>query len=351
MKLEEFAAAVSKETGIPLCGRDVERVVAAVIKTPDFWQIVEYSEEPLPVVAAVLRLFIEEGLAEKGREGLFPTPACLEAAAEKGIHAPGCHVCPRCEGKTVVEEAFSGALDLFRAAHRRRPPALQVFDQAFVTPRTTFARVALADARGDVRGKDILVLGDDDLVGLALAFTGLPKSVTVLEIDERIVAFEDEESSKLAPGILTARRQDLRKPLPQELVSAFDAFFCDPPETVAAFDAFIGRGTLSLKGPGRAGYFGLTSSESSFSKWKVLQEGLLSKGFVVTDLIRRFNEYVNWDYTEDMKAWEMAPVKKPPRSNWYRSAMFRVELVERHDIPNEDLTDCEIYNDRESSTV
>jgi predicted methyltransferase len=67
----------------------------------------------------------------------------------------------------VVVAAFVEALRRFDSIHGRRPPALRVFDQAYVAPETTFARIALADSHGDIRGKDIVILGDDDLRGLA----------------------------------------------------------------------------------------------------------------------------------------------------------------------------------------
>lgn len=350
-QLKDIAETVSKETGIPLCKRDIERIAAALLRTQDFWHIIEYSEEPVPVVASTLRIFEQKGIAEARTDGIFLTPEGERAFRETGIRPVVDHRCPRCKGRTVVGDAFAEALRRFDSIHGRRPPALRVFDQAYVTPGTTFARIALADSHGDIRGKDILVLGDDDLMGLGLAFTQLPNSVTVIEIDERIIDFQKEESSRAGVKMLKVIRHDLRKPLPESLIDSFDVFFCDPPETIAAFDAFIGRGALSLKGPGGAGYFGLTSAESSFAKWKILQEGLSARGFVLTDLIRRFNEYVNWDYAEDMRAWKMAPVKNPPGRNWYRSAMFRVELLRKGRIPNTDLTDSEIYKDWESSTV
>ena len=351
MKLEDLAEKISRETDIPLCGRDVERVVAALLKTPVFWHVVEHSEEPVPVVASTLRLLQEMGLVETPEDALVFTPKGRDFVAEKGICVPMNHVCQSCLGRTVVNDAFDEALGLFKSVQEKRPKPLRIFDQAFVTPETTFARIALADARGDIRGKEIVVLGDDDLVALALAITRLPKTVTILEIDERIISFQKEQARKLKIENLRIKRHDLRKPLPEDIIGKFDVFFCDPPETVAAFDAFIGRGALSLKGPGNAGYFGVTTAESSFSKWKALQESLIARGFVITDLIRRFNEYENWDYAEEMRAWEMAPIKIRPVENWYRSAMFRVELVEKTGISNDDLTDRDIYNDQESSTV
>lgn len=72
---------------------------------------------------------------------------------------------------------------------KERPEAIQDFDQGYVTPESTLARVALAWNWGDLEGKEVLVLGDDDLTGLAAALTGLPKRVVVLDADPRIVRF------------------------------------------------------------------------------------------------------------------------------------------------------------------
>ncbi|NJE13887.1 bis-aminopropyl spermidine synthase family protein, partial [Thermococcus sp. LS2] len=70
---------------------------------------------------------------------------------------------------------------------------------------------------------------------------------------------------------------DLRKPLPDYALRKFDTFITDPPETVDAIRvdairAFVGRGIATLKGPGCAGYFGITRRESSLDKWRDIQK-------------------------------------------------------------------------------
>ena len=129
----------------------------------------------------------------------------------------------------------------------------------------------------------------------------------------------------------------------------FDTFFTDPPETVEAM-RFVGRGISALKGVGGAGF--LASRGGEFARQVAVgRASALGYGVAITDIIHHFNEYVNWGYLEQMKAWELAPVKQFPSKNWYYSYMFRIEVVESVEISNADMTGRDIYTDSESSTV
>lgn len=351
MDKDVLARDVANVTKIPWNDRNVERVLSSLLITGDFWNVVSLSCEPLPAVAALLKLMAEEGMVAFSEYGIKLTQKGRDFIEKEGVSPWHLHTCPRCEGRTVViDDELKDAFDRFLKIQIDRPEAIRDYDQGYVTPETTFARVALADSRGDLRGKNIIVLGDDDLVGIALGLTGLARRVVVLELDERLINFEREISSKYGLSI-DVMAHDLRKPLPQEMLGNFDVFFCDPPETVEAFDAFVGRGIIALKGEGGSGYFGITHAESSFHKWRALEMKLLQRGLVITDIIHNFNVYMNWEYVQEMLAWDLAPVKQAPIQNWYKSAMVRVEMVERLEMPNEDLTDRDIYNDAESSTI
>lgn len=349
MSLLDVAGKVGAKTGIPTRERDVKRILAAVSTSRNFWEIVRQSDEPLPMVAAALEVMADMGLVEI-KDGIYLSEKGKAFAEEVKAFPKGAHLCPACRGRTVVLDHLYDSYRRFVELQRSRPSPLRQFDQAYVTPEVVFCRVALADSRGDLRGSRVVVLGDDDLTGLALALSGLPDEVVVLDIDERIVDFTNEVAS--GEGLrLRAFRHDLREPLPSSLVGAFDVFFTDPSETLAAVDAFLGRGILTLKGPGSSGYFGITNVETSFSKRRKIQQVLIDKGLVITDVIYEFNEYVNWDYAEEMEAYQLAPVKERPIRNWYRSSIYRVELVEEPRRDNPDLRGLDIYNDEESSTV
>ncbi|SMP09302.1 hypothetical protein SAMN06265339_0710 [Desulfurobacterium pacificum] len=347
--LEQIAREAEKNTQVPAYPRSVEKVIAAVMSSSDFWKIVDLSDEPLPLVAEILKLLNKHDLVAFEGDQILLTEAGAELARKAKIEAFASHVCPRCKGRGVVIDNLREAYEKFLKIQEERPPAIHQFDQGYVTPENTFARVALADSRGDLRGKKVVVLGDDDLMSIALALSGLPAKVTILEIDERLVNFIKEVSDKYNLGI-DARVHDLRQPLPEDVVGAYDTFFTDPPETVEAIKAFVGRGVATLKAERCAGYFGVTRRESSLDKWRKIQKVLLDMGLVITDLIHNFNEYVNWDYYEEMRGWQLTPVKKAPEDIWYRSTQFRVETVRGFKGFNEPIVG-DIYNDAESSTT
>ncbi len=347
--LEQIAREAEENTQVPAYPRSVEKVIAAVMSSSDFWKIVDLSDEPLPLVAEILKLLNKRDLVVFEGDQILLTEAGAELASKAKIEPFASHVCPRCKGRGVVIDDLKEAYEKFLKIQEERPPAIHQFDQGYVTPENTFARVALADSRGDLRGKKVIVLGDDDLMSIALALSGLPEKVTILEIDERLVNFIKEVSDKYNLGI-DARVHDLRQPLPEDVVGAYDTFFTDPPETVEAIKAFVGRGVATLKAERCAGYFGVTRRESSLDKWRRIQKVLLDMGLVITDLIHNFNEYVNWDYYEEMRGWQLTPVKKAPEDIWYRSTQFRVETVRGFKGFNEPIVG-DIYNDAESSTT
>ncbi len=350
MDIDRIIKQVEEETKIPTSARSFNRVMSAVITASNFWDIVYYSDEPLPLVASMLKLLAEEGYIELSDEAIRLTEKGEALCKRLNISGRYTHRCPRCRGRGIVIDEFDDAFKKFVEIQKSRPEAIRQYDQGYVTPETTFSRIALADSRGDVRGKDIMILGDDDLVSIAFALTGLPSKVTVVDIDQRIIGFIKDVAQKEGLNI-DARVCDLRKPLPEDVIGKYDVFFTDPSETLGAIEAFIGRGLLTLKGIGCSGYFGITNVESSFYKRRKIQQILFEKGVVITDIIYNFNEYVNWGYTEQMRAWELSPVKHYPLRNWYYSSIYRIEVVEPVKIENEDLTNKDIYNDNESSTV
>ncbi|MEO0250808.1 MAG: bis-aminopropyl spermidine synthase family protein, partial [candidate division WOR-3 bacterium] len=52
-----------------------------------------------------------------------------------------------------------------------------------------YPRTLYPISHGDLDGKSIALIGDDDLLSIALALAGLPSNITVLDIDERLGEF------------------------------------------------------------------------------------------------------------------------------------------------------------------
>ncbi|HIP75505.1 MAG TPA: putative methyltransferase [Thermococcus paralvinellae] len=349
--MREIIAKVKEKTNIPVYERTIENVVGAILASSNIWRIVDLSEEPLPLVVAVLEVLNEFGYVEF-RDGVFLTEKGKEFADEHGIGKREDYPCLSCEGKTVNIDAFGELLEQFKEIVKDRPQPKHEFDQAYVTPETTVARIILMHTRGDLENKEVFVLGDDDLTSVALMLSGLPKRIAVLDIDERLIKFIEKTADEIGYSNIEIFTFDLRKPLPDYALRRFDTFITDPPETVNAIRAFVGRGIATLKGPGCAGYFGITRRESSLNKWRDIQKLLLNEfNVVITDIIRNFNEYVNWGYEEETRAWKLLPMKVKPTYNWYKSYMFRIQTLEGSKGYEEEIKDEDIYNDEEASTT
>ncbi|MGO0123564.1 bis-aminopropyl spermidine synthase family protein [Desulfothermobacter acidiphilus] len=347
--MEACAAELTRKTGIPISGADLRRVFSALKTSDEFWHITHLTGRPFNVVAESLRCFIERGWVKAENQRLTLTPAGERLAREQGVEPfieSGCQVCNR---RGVSLDCWQGLLQRFRACASARPLPVINYDQGFVTEETTVARIAMMADRGDIQGKELLVLGDDDLVSLAAGLSGLPRRVVVLEVDERLSHFINTVAARENLPV-EAHSFDLVHPLPSELRGSFDTFLTDPPETLEALSIFIGRGLAGLKGAGCAGYFGLTRTESSLTKWRAFQAKITGHfGVVITDIIHDFNEYVNWDYLLESVRDDLPFVQTWPRYNWYRSAMFRVETVDdRFFRLEEGMQGAPLYEDEEA---
>ncbi len=351
MELREIAKRVEERHRIPLTERDVGRVFSAALASSDIWRIVDLAGIPVLGTCEALKAMAERGWVEFKNGRVVVTEAGRDLAAQLGIGAAQELRCPRCRGRGLELSPFRELAQKFHDLAQNRPEASQEFDQGYVTEETTVARIALAYARGDLAGKEILVLGDDDLVSLAAALTRLPRRVVALDVDRRIIEFL-QDAARAENLNLEVYHHDLREPLPLELLRRFDTFLCDPTESFRGYLAFAHRGISALRGPGCAGYLGLTRLEASLRKWQKIELALLEAGAVITDLFPNFHEYVNWPYIETMRAWPYLPVKRVPGKfePWYRSALIRIELVEEGRVENVRYSG-DIFTDEEAATT
>jgi len=253
----------------------------------------------------------------------------------------------------------SSLLEEYESVVGSRPAALATYDQWFMGAHDALLRIAFFHDRGDLLNKRLLIIGDDDLLGIAAAITGLPKEVVVLEIDERIINFtnsvaesyrkkqeedekDDEENNKTNKNKTNLNRRrmsplraikfDVREDLPSDLRGSFDTFACDPVETVAGCKLFLSRGVSGLRGFGSALYFGLTALECSKRKTFEIQKLVSDMGFALTDNLRGFTEYPDPGWEDQLPIWQSLGVK--PTSTWYKSSLYRWEVILEHPKPS-----------------
>jgi len=348
MDLRQVASEVSKKSKIEVSPKDIERLLGAIRKSRDPWSVIDKSDFPVPAVFQSIRVLKELGLVSVSKKGFKLTSHGKDIVKE--LHPVEDISCSSCGGRGISLERFSDIKEKFLKIQKRRPKPLRKFDQGYVTPITTLSRFALAYERGDIAGKDIMILGDDDLISIVLGLSSLPNKITVVEIDTRITDFIGNIG--IREGFMVdVQAFDLRHPIPKKYTKKYDTFFTDPPETLKAADAFIGRGITTLREPSSAGYFGFTRREASLKKWHDLQKLLLKYKIVFTDIIHNFSEYVNWGYEEETRAWRLSPLKIRPKTNWYRSAIYRFETLDGFKGNMKDYGRENIYEDVESSTT
>lgn len=346
--LQKAAKYIEKKTKIKTYPKVIEDIISAAKTTGNFWQIVRISQRPIPVVAETLKLLGKEKFVELSDNEVKVIDENIEKLNKISPYRSEI-ICAECDG-TGINLKSIGIYDDFLEIRKKAPKPIQEYDQGNITAESTVRRVALMRARGDITGKKIIVLGDDDLVGIALGLTKLPESVLVLDIDKRLIEFTNSIAKE--KGIpVKAEVFDLRNPLPKEIKAKFDTFVTDPPEAKKPFIIFIQKGIWSLKGEGSTGYIGMTLIDSSVPKWAELQNIIIKSGGAITDIIRDFNKYDIWDYHQKTLAWKLAPVKSPLDSIWYTSAMVRIEIVKKTKVQNKKLKLKDMYIDNESTTT
>lgn len=102
--------------------------------------------------------------------------------------------------------------------------------------------------------KNIILLGDDDLLSFLIAENFRKLHILVLDIDNKIVDFINNKAYKKGYNIL-AKKYDVRKPLPANLLKKADYFFFDSSHCLGGYVSFLIRSICSLKQNSYGGQF------------------------------------------------------------------------------------------------
>jgi predicted methyltransferase len=296
------------------------------------WELIEAADGTIVETYEACRQLLDRGEAAF-EGGLFSLTEAGRKAYDRYLHPD-----------------FEGILARYQKLIEGVPGARVEFFQQRITPEDLFRRLEFMYRRGDVAGRRLFILGDDDYLSLALALTGMTERITVVEIDTRITDFIHDKIGILSLPIEVAE-YNAADPLPKELAGQFDTFVTDPVETTNGFTATIARGVASLQHPG-AVYFGLTEVECPPRRWHAFQKMLNESGLAITDILRDHTHYV--DNLEDdpttFKLYKEAPFPiegAVPDFRWYRSSFYRLITVDtpRPAIKGKIRFDASFYED------
>jgi len=223
---------------------------------------------PLPVTTAIRRELEKAGLLER-KHGLSLTDEG-RTFVEKVLGFGVSHylLCPTCAGRGVIISArLVPEVERLEAIISRAPSVDVTLDQSPCTPQTAILRAVLMLQHGDLEGRKILILGDDDSLSIAIGLVrralvqGEPThGVVVIESDARRVSFlrEAAREEKIAVEVI---EHDLREPLPPQLRRAFDVTATDPSYTLAGAKLFLARAAEAL--PGEHQFRGLAARDAA----------------------------------------------------------------------------------------
>jgi predicted methyltransferase len=298
---------------------DERRTLHRILSTGDPWVLAGQVRLDFPRFIRALSRLERKGLVTTSPGKVRLTRRGRAAASALGLRSD-----------RHVDRRFKWARDRFGEVVKQRPASTSLYDQGFMTLDSVFKRARLMADLGDVDARRIAVLGDDDLLSIALCLSCRPEHVTVFEVDRRVVDVIIDAVRRLRLPV-TAECVDLRLPLPSRLKGRFHTFVTDPSETWAGLRMFIGRGLCLLRsGEGQAGYFGLTAIEASPGKWRRLEKWLLADyEIALTHAVPNHAFYHNWaDLLSQSACFGAEVLSVGPKARWFNSSLLRVETLQ-----------------------
>jgi predicted methyltransferase len=287
---------VARAVGLAEGARGVQAIVDALARLePVSIRILGRSVDlPVPIVAAVCGELRKQGIVAEER------PAQLTVAGRRHFARTVLDVdarCPGCGGRGIAlpEDVARLRRGLARVAEAAPAPLLAL-DQCHCTPKTKLRRALALHAADALAGRRILLLGDDDLMSIALVrFVrefGASESIAelaIVDLDDRLLEFVSAELDGTGVAVELVRH-DLRDPLPAALRGRFDTVVTDPPYTPTGARLFLSRAVEALAGEGTNVFlsFGSRRPGAQFD----LQQLIATLGLEIRALTRDFNDYV-----------------------------------------------------------
>lgn len=296
MDMDSVIADVAAAVGLAEGPSGVSDVLHAIARSEPVAvrEVSRMAELPVPIVAAVCNELRRRGVVDRARPVRLTTRG-RELLATR--HAELSVVCPECGGRGLVVPATLDALTTrLGQAAAGAPSAKPELDQTHCTVATKVRRVLAMHEAGALLGRRILILGDDDLMSVAIAWfaqalgvTGGIGRLTVIDSDPDVLSWAAEQIA--GTGVAAELvEHDVRRPLPAGLTGGFDVACTDPPYTVAGAELFLSRAVSGLAPePGRHVFFSFGARRPD--ETLRVQQLIGSMGLAVRALWPNFNEY------------------------------------------------------------
>ena len=297
--LDEIVTAVVGAVGLAEGESGIRDILAAILAAEPaaVREVARLAELPVPIVAAACNELRRRGIVDTQRPvRLTPAGRSAVAAANPALTLPV--TCPECGGRgAVVPPEVASLAAALQATAEGMPGAKAELDQTHCTVDTKLGRVVRLHQARALAGQRILLLGDDDLISVAIArfadLTGtapLIRRLMVVDTDADILRWISQQVAGTGTVVETLEH-DLRQPLPPSLANAFDVVLTDPPYTVAGAELFLSRAVAALAPePGRHVFFSFGARRPE--ETVAVQRAMAEMGLAVRSLAPGFNEYL-----------------------------------------------------------
>ena len=252
----------------------------------------------IPTLAALRNELVKAGIIEKknylGEQGREWVKSNLNLKFE---YDP----LPENFNNTIREmpEEFSYLYEM-KSFLENRPSPEFALDQSHADFSTVLKKTLYLLKKGDIEGRRLIFLGDDDFISLAVGMTKLANEITVVDIDDRILNFLSKTASTLSLKNFKVTHHDLRDPIPKNIANKYDVVVMDPPYTNEGLRIYLKGAKQTLKS--RINMDGknysvvgkkcvLSFGNKPPNEMQNLELSILDHGFIITEMLPDFNHY------------------------------------------------------------
>jgi Branched-chain polyamine synthase A C-terminal domain len=274
-------------------GMSPRRVHAALslLSNGDWWTITELVREtaaPRRAVEALLAEIVAERSGDRFR--LAPGQICMYDKLLSTGRSPF----ELADPVAHLVQAHADVVDRIFEFIERAPRGRQALDHVSATAETVVRRALLLGASFWLPGTRLLCVGDHDLTSLAVGMINPHVEISVVDIDDRILAYIDASAADL--GIrdrVRTRWADLRLGLAPSVREYADVAITDPPYTPDGAGLFVARAVEALRDQvqGRILLAYGASERTPMLALKV-QKALLDLNLVSEAIYPDFNRYI-----------------------------------------------------------
>jgi predicted methyltransferase len=305
---------VAYAVGLAEGTRGVEAVLAAIgrLEPVSVRALGRAADLPVPIVAAICNELRRCGQISQTRPVQFTVAGRRRFTTDATAVSA---VCAGCGGRRIaLPAAVSRLRHGLAAVAAAMPSPLVELDQCHCTPKTKLRRVLAMHDADAIANRRILLLGDDDLISVALlrfvrTFGIRVEEIVVVDIDERLLAFIRSELDG-APFPFRCVRHDLRQPFAGE----FDTVVTDPPYTAPGATLFLTRARRVLADEGADVFLSFGSRRPGVQF--AVQQAIVQLGLEIRSLTRDFNDYVGAGVLGGTShLYHLAPGSRPPAAD------------------------------------